>query len=126
MTTMFPVWGPEFEIRFDVKYNSLSGKIWGTTINFGNRMPAIFTTPTHGGVTTHTLRLEYGKLDESGGIAYFYSELGKFEVHKWYSFVISQRKDDKVREAFKVILMVSYKQMSLFIMIEVFPSHISR
>ena len=90
-----PAWGPGWEIRIDVKFNSLNGHhsyniihlnaFEGHSVKIGQRIPGFWTVKgMHNKLTIHT------NIDDNG-IRSFTHELGTFECHKWYHFVISQR-----------------------------------
>ena len=97
---VLPVWGPEFEVRFDLKVNSWPSD-WGSIFRFssltgdcieggckiGQRIPAMWTQRG----TKDQLYISTN-IDSNGNRA-FNNELGKFQPGVWYSFVISQKKD---------------------------------
>jgi len=91
-----PAWGPGWEIRIDVKFNSIKTDTYYNIIRLnaidghggkiGQRIPGFWTVKgTHNKLTIHT------DIDNNPN-RYFTNELGTFECHKWYHFVISQRK----------------------------------
>ena len=91
-----PVWGPGWEIRIDVKFNTIDDKTYYNIIRLnaieghggkiGQRIPGFWTVKgTKNKLTIHT------NIDDNA-MKYFTNELGTFECHKWYHFVISQRK----------------------------------
>jgi len=103
-----PVWGPEFEVRFELKVNSWSSD-WGSIFRFssltgdeggkiGQRIPAMWT---RAGTTD---QLYIATNIDSNGDRVFYNELGKFQPGTWYSFVISQRKDSNGHFYFDVAI----------------------
>ena len=96
---LLPVWGPEYEVRFDLKVNSWSGH-WRSIFRFsalpgnceisckiGERVPAIWTT-----YGTQDKLLIVTNIDSNGNRG-FDNELGRFQKGTWYNFVISQKKD---------------------------------
>ena len=98
---VLPVWGPEYEIIFDLKINSWSGG-WDSIFRFsalsgncetneickiGERVPAMFTRPGWQDKLLITTNID------SDGNRFFFNELGKFQNGTWYSFVISQKKE---------------------------------
>ena len=97
---VLPVWGPEYEVIFDLKINSWSGG-WDSIFRFsalsgncetnqickiGERVPAMFTRPGWQDKLLITTNID------SDGNRFFFNELGKFQNGTWYSFVISQNK----------------------------------
>ena len=98
-----PVWGPEYEVKFDLKVNSWSGD-WGSIFRFsalpgnceisckiGERAPAMWTT-----IGTRDKLLIVTNIDSNGNRG-FSNELGRFQKGTWYSFVISQKKESVVK-----------------------------
>ena len=97
---VLPIWGPEYEVKFDLKVNSWSG-IWESIFRFsaisgncktpeceiGERIPAMFTRPDWED------KLLIATNIDSDGNRFFFNELGKFQNGTWYSFVISQKKE---------------------------------
>ena len=93
---VLPVWGPEYEVRFDLKVNSWISD-WGSIFRFyaltgdsrpiGQRIPAMWTKAD----TKDQLYIATN-IDSNGNKG-FYNELGKFQPGIWYSCVISQKKD---------------------------------
>ena len=97
---VLPIWGPEYEVKFDLKVNSWSG-IWESIFRFsaisgncktpeceiGERVPAMFTRPGWQDKLLITTNID------SDGNRFFFNELGKFQNGTWYSFVISQKKE---------------------------------
>ena len=95
-----PVWGPEYEMKFDLKVNSWSSD-WGSIFRFfalsgdcrttgckiGQRVPAMWTRKG----TQDQLYLATNI--DSDGDRTFSNELGKFQNGAWYNFVISQKKE---------------------------------
>ena len=91
-----PAWGPGWEIRIDVKFNSIKADTYYNIIRLnaidghggkiGQRILGFWTVKgTNNKLTIHT------DIDNNPN-RYFTNELGTFECHKWYQFVISQRK----------------------------------
>ena len=91
-----PFWGPGWEIRIDVKFNTIDDKTYYNIIRLnaieghggkiGQRIPGFWTVKgTKNKLTIHT------NIDDNA-MKVFTNELGTFECHKWYHFVISQRK----------------------------------
>ena len=99
---LLPVWGPEYEVLFDLKINSWASD-WATIFRFsaalsgacceiGQRIPAMYTKPakyTKGGTEDQLL---IATNIDSNGNRFFFNELGTFQNGTWYSFVISQNK----------------------------------
>ena len=97
---VLPVWGPEYEVRFDLKVNSWQSD-WGSIFRFsaltgdcrqggckiGQRIPAMWTKAG----TKDQLYIATNI--DSNGDRVFYNELGRFQPGVWCSFVISQKKD---------------------------------
>ena len=93
---VLPVWGPEFELKFDVNFgtwHSNFGNIFHLTnkselncCDVGTRVPAMWTKKG----TRDQLTLKTAIGDEGSKI--FENELGRFQTGEWYSFVISQSK----------------------------------
>ena len=93
---VLPVWGPEYEVRFDLKVNSWPsnyGQIFrfssltGDCCSIGQRIPAMWTQ-----IGSKDLLLLTTNIDSNGNKA-FVDELGRFQPGVWCSFVISQKKD---------------------------------
>ena len=91
-----PVWGPSWEIRFEIYFNSISSAYWfnifrfssidGNCCKIGQRIPALWTRKgTKDKLNLHTSF-------DSDGDYYISDELGTFTTHRWYQFVISQKK----------------------------------
>ena len=94
---LLPVWGPEYEVRFDLKVNSWSGH-WRSIFRFsalpgnceisckiGERAPAMLTR------VGSQDRLYLATNIDSNGDRVFSDELGQFQKGAWYSIVISQK-----------------------------------
>ena len=99
---LLPVWGPEYEVRFDLKINSwasdwasifrFSAALSGACCKIGQRVPAMYTKPAkYTKAGTQDQLLVATNIDSSGN-RFFFNELGKFQNGTWYSFVISQNK----------------------------------
>ena len=95
---VLPVWGPEYEVKFDLKINSWPSEyVYGSIIRIsavsgnccaiGQRIPAMWTRQG----TQDQLFLATN-IDSNGDKVYF-NELGRFQNGSWYSFVISQKKE---------------------------------
>ena len=93
---VLPVWGPEYEVKFDLKINSwinADGSIFRFSslsencCEFGQRVPAMWTK-----AGTQDKLLIATNIDSNGN-RWFVNELGKFQNGTWYSFVISQKKE---------------------------------
>ena len=94
-----PVWGPQFQIKVDLKINSWLGHKWGSIFRFtadpeegnccqvGQRLPGLWTQ--YG--STDKLLLATN-MDGNGNVV-FVNEMGNFQPRMWYSFIISQRKE---------------------------------
>ena len=90
-----PIWGPEFEIKFDLKINSWISD-WGSIFRFsaltgnrgtiGQRVPALWTRKG----TKNKMHLVTNIGSNANKV--FANELGRFKKRVWYSFVISQKK----------------------------------
>lgn len=97
---VLPVWGPQFQIKVDLKINSWLGDKWGSIFRFtadpekgnccqvGQRLPGLWTQ--HG--SNDKLHLATN-MDGNGNVV-FVNEMGNFQPGMWYSFVISQRKEE--------------------------------
>merc|ERR1712126_59886 len=96
---ILPVWGPSWEIRFDIKFHSISADKWynvfrfagidGSCCQIGQRIPALWTMKG----TTDRLHL-VTNIDSDGNCCHeFINEMGTFDCNKWYHFVVSQRKE---------------------------------
>ena len=90
-----------WEIRIDVKFNSIKtdthyniirlNAIEGHGGKIGQRIPGFWTVKgMHNKLTIHT------NIDDNG-MRVFTNELGTFECHKWYHFVISQKKTGVIK-----------------------------
>ena len=97
---VLPVWGPEFELKLDVNFQTWNSD-WGNIFHLtnkselnccevGTRVPAMWTK--RGTKDQLTLKTAI----DSDGSKIFENELGSFETGEWYSFVISQNKDEVV------------------------------
>ena len=93
---VLPVWGPEYEVKFDLKINSwinADGSIFRFSslsencCEFGQRVPAMWTK-----AGTQDKLLIATNIDSNGN-RWFVNELGQFQKGTWYSFVISQKKE---------------------------------
>ena len=94
---VLPVWGPEYEVKFDLKINSWSDN-WGLIFRFsaafsenfdeiGQRIPAMWTK------AGSQDQLALATNINSNGNRWFENELGSFENGSWYRFVISQKNE---------------------------------
>ena len=94
---VLPVWGPEYEVRFDLKINSwasdwasifrFSAALSGACCEIGQRIPAMWTARG----TNDQLHLTTN-IDSTCNQV-FQAELGTFKPGVWYNFLISQTKD---------------------------------
>ena len=92
-------WGPEYEIKLDVKINSWIGK-WGSILRFtadpaegnccqvGQRIPSLWTQQG----SRDTLHLA----TNINGHGNHFFEMGGFQAGIWYSFVISQKEEEVI------------------------------
>jgi len=105
---VLPVWGPEFELKVDVKFQTWN-RDWGNIFHLtnkselnccevGTRVPALWTKRG----TRNQLTLKTAI--DSDGSKIFENELGTFETGQWYSFVISQSKDETESYYFDVTI----------------------
>jgi len=95
---VLPVWGPEYEIKFDIKFISWPSDTWfnifrlsardGNCCELGQRIPGLWTKQEG---STGILGL-WPSTDAN--LHQFYSyQLGRFQKSKWYHFTFSQRKN---------------------------------
>ena len=93
---ILPVWGPDFELSFDIKIDSWI-KNWGSILRFsaiegnlgqmGQRYPSLWTKyKTKDKIHLATI------IDDKPNYSNF--NLDTFKPHTWYNFVISQQKDE--------------------------------
>ena len=95
-----PVWGPEYEIKLNLKINSWISS-WGSILRFtadpaegnccnlGQRIPALWTRNG----TTDQLHL-VTDIDSNGNYEVNNPNMmGLFQPGRWYELVISQKKD---------------------------------
>ena len=106
------MWGPEFEIKVDIRIKSWISD-WGSILRFnadpvqgntgeiGQRIPGLWTKAK----TNDTILLATNIGDN--GNASFDSIMGNFLPQKWYTFVISQKKE--------IGVFISFLEADLFI-----------
>ena len=98
MFDSLPTWGPEFEMQVEIKINSWIDS-WGSIFTFkaidgnvgeiGQRIPGIWTKAG----TNDSLYLST-HINDNGNYFQLSEEIGKFETNFWYTFFISQKKDE--------------------------------
>jgi len=95
---VLPVWGPEYEIKFDIKFISWPSDTWfnifrlsardGNCCELGQRIPGLWTKQEG---STGILGL-WPSTDAN--LHQFYSyQLGRFQKGKWYHLTFSQKKN---------------------------------
>ena len=108
LSNVLSLWGPEYEIEIQIKFGGWSSSWnWESIFHFttdlnnnccniGQRIPAIWTASLDKVVVSTNV-------DSNGDTV---KEIGDFEEGKWYSFVLSQKKEVKLFLFFILIFFI--------------------